>query len=589
MEVTCRCLMAIGLLVSFAGNAEVLSIAHRGNSVVAPENTVAAFAAALEHSDMVEVDVRVSSDGRLVVMHDSTVDRTTDGAGSVSGKTLAQLKTLDAGSWFAPRFAEQEVPTLEESLNAILPACTPLIEHKAGTAARYATELRRLGAITNVVVQSFDWNFLSELHALEPELRLCALGSGTFTESALETITNSGAGAVAWERASVGSAEASRVHAAGLQLLVWTVDGEEIRRFVELGVDGIISNDPARVRSITRPRPPGLMGGLRRGLAAYWPLDDGMGMPGATVVKDTRGLSPGVVTGGASGLAWGAGMALGFGGCFQAAGEEAGAEFAPTPELDINTNAVTISLWTKLNQLPSSVPESFAGLFDSVQDSYVLYLDRSARELRFKVTTENGQGARPGIGQASLTTNEWLHVVGTFNGAAAPNAGRAAIYLNGEMRDEHIGADGSTGTGLTGIVKPSQYAAIGHNGPQATYPFHGSVDDVAVWARALSAEEIRLVYETGKAGFSVGELFREASPAIRVEMCERVGNMVRIRFRAEGEWRAFKLLRSATIEGPYLEGPRLGPTAVSEGLYEFVYPVRGEMVREFLRVGADKW
>ncbi len=486
----------------------------------------------------------------------------------------------------SPRFAEEEVPTLEESLNAILPACTPLIEHKAGTAARYATELRRLGAITNVVVQSFDWNFLSNCMHWSGVAPVRARQRNVH-RVALEAITNSGQGRWPGNGPRCGSAEVSRVHAAGLQLLVWTVDGEDDTEVCRAGVDGIISNDPARVRSITRPRPPGLTGGLRRGWRriGHWTMEwDAR----ATVVKDTRGLSPGVVTGGAGGSAWGAGMALGLGDAFRRR------ERRPARSSHLRRNWIstptrlTLSLWVKLNQLPSSATESFAGIFDSVQDSYVLYLDASARELRFKVTTENGQGARPGIGQASLTTNDWLHVVGTFNGAAAPNAGRAAIYLNGERRDEHLGADGSTGTGLTGSVKPSQYAAIGHNGPQAAYPFHGSVDDVAVWARELSAEEIRLVYETGKAGFSVGELFREASPAIRVEMCERVGNMVRIRFRAEGEWRAFKLLRSATIEGPYLEGPRLGPTAVSEGLYEFVYPVRGEMVREFLRVGADE-
>src|SRR5688572_15046907 len=101
--------------------AQVLSIAHRGSSLFAPENTLAACFAAEGKADLVEVDVRVSSDGKLVLMHDASVDRTTDGTGAVSGKTLAQLKLLDAGSWFAPGFAGERIPLLEEMLTNTLP------------------------------------------------------------------------------------------------------------------------------------------------------------------------------------------------------------------------------------------------------------------------------------------------------------------------------------------------------------------------------------------------------------------------------------------------------------------------------------
>src|SRR5512141_971918 len=105
----CRVLAVLAagvVLFVFRGNdfAAVLSIGHRGNSLFAPENTVASFRAAWGKADFVEMDGQVSSDGYLVVMHDATVDRTTDGTGAVSGKTLAQLKLLDAGSWFSSAF-----------------------------------------------------------------------------------------------------------------------------------------------------------------------------------------------------------------------------------------------------------------------------------------------------------------------------------------------------------------------------------------------------------------------------------------------------------------------------------------------------
>jgi len=136
--------------------AGVLSIAHRGDSLFAPENTMAAFDSALGKADLVETDVHVSSDGKLVILHDSTVDRTTDGSGAVSGKTLAQLKLLDAGSWFATNFVGKQIPTLEEMITRVLPGAVPLIERKAGPASAFVAELQRLNVVTNVILQSFD-------------------------------------------------------------------------------------------------------------------------------------------------------------------------------------------------------------------------------------------------------------------------------------------------------------------------------------------------------------------------------------------------------------------------------------------------
>src|ERR1044071_5237850 len=105
-------LLAATTCISLA-SAEVLSIGHRGNSLFAPENTLASFAAAWGKADLVETDGRVSSDGRLVIRHDATVQRTTDGSGAISTSTVAQLKLLDAGSWFAASFTGERIPTLE--------------------------------------------------------------------------------------------------------------------------------------------------------------------------------------------------------------------------------------------------------------------------------------------------------------------------------------------------------------------------------------------------------------------------------------------------------------------------------------------
>src|SRR5512136_697214 len=98
----------------------LLNIAHRGASAAAPQNTLAAFRKAVElGADGVELDVQLSADGAVVVIHDFTVDKTTDGTGRVAAKTLAELKALDAGSRFSPQFAGERIPTLAEVFEAI--------------------------------------------------------------------------------------------------------------------------------------------------------------------------------------------------------------------------------------------------------------------------------------------------------------------------------------------------------------------------------------------------------------------------------------------------------------------------------------
>lgn len=99
--------------------SESIIIAHRGLDETYPENTLTAFRAALEKGMAIEIDVRGTSDEELIVFHDDTVDRTTDGEGRVAQMTLAEVKALDAGSWWADEFAGERVPTLIETLDVV--------------------------------------------------------------------------------------------------------------------------------------------------------------------------------------------------------------------------------------------------------------------------------------------------------------------------------------------------------------------------------------------------------------------------------------------------------------------------------------
>ncbi|UOQ94415.1 glycerophosphodiester phosphodiesterase [Halobacillus shinanisalinarum] len=109
-------LMMILNLLNVFNDVEVY--AHRGASTIAPEHTIDAYDQAINYgADYIEIDLRMTKDNRIVAMHDQTVDRTTDGKGHISDLTLEEVKRLDAGSWFSPKFAGSEVPTLSEIFN----------------------------------------------------------------------------------------------------------------------------------------------------------------------------------------------------------------------------------------------------------------------------------------------------------------------------------------------------------------------------------------------------------------------------------------------------------------------------------------
>ena len=111
-----------------------LNIAHRGASALAPENTIAAFERAVElGADVIELDLHMSQDGELVVIHDDTLDRTTDGSGPVHHRSLGELMRLDAGRWFGEGFAGQRIPRLDEVLDRFAGKVPLALEIKAGS------------------------------------------------------------------------------------------------------------------------------------------------------------------------------------------------------------------------------------------------------------------------------------------------------------------------------------------------------------------------------------------------------------------------------------------------------------------------
>lgn len=159
---------------------ELEIIAHRGFSAIAPENTLAAFHAAVQHqANSVEFDVQLSADGMPIIIHDSTLDRTTNGTGLVREKTLKELKTLDAGSWFDSKFATEQIPTLQEAL-AILKDIPTYIYIEVKNSEYWSVS--DISNFLNIIIESelqnkcivisFDHNFLEQLRQQTTDIKV---------------------------------------------------------------------------------------------------------------------------------------------------------------------------------------------------------------------------------------------------------------------------------------------------------------------------------------------------------------------------------------------------------------------------------
>lgn len=242
-----------------------LVIAHRGYSQLAPENTLPSFNLAIAAgADLIELDCHHSKDGQLIVIHDHKLNRTTDAAArwrkkrvTVEHRTAEEIQSLDAGSWFSPKFGGVKVPLLAEALDAIQPASVPLIERKTGDPAACIKLLREKNLINRVIVQSFDWKFLREFHEHEPSQILGALGPPAFLANGrkpiikrrrlvaawLNALEKTGAKIVVWSR-RVSKHSVRLAHERGLLVWVYTINSSALaHRLLNIGVDGLITDD----------------------------------------------------------------------------------------------------------------------------------------------------------------------------------------------------------------------------------------------------------------------------------------------------------------------------------------------------------
>jgi len=222
-------------------------IGHRGAAGLEPENTLRSVRRAIELGvDRVEIDVRISRDGRLVIMHDETVDRTTNGHGYVSELTFDDLRSLDAGMG-------EKIPTLDEILKFTMGKAKLEIELKVPEATEPTIQLiEELNAEKDVIIISFIHELLERVHDLNPNIKTGALFFEV-PKDILQRALKVHASSIHVYYRNVNSELVKEAHRSGLEVAVWNPNRiEEMREMIDLGVDAIGSDRPDRLIQLLR-------------------------------------------------------------------------------------------------------------------------------------------------------------------------------------------------------------------------------------------------------------------------------------------------------------------------------------------------
>lgn len=255
----------MSMMTLWPRQAPCLIIGHRGAMGYAPENTLASFEEAVRRgADLIELDVQLSSDGEVVVIHDTSVDRTTDGEGLVRDLPWKKIRTFDAGAWYGPEFAREYIPSLTEVIRRFRNRRTTC-RHALGFVIELKTVRGSGGALADAVVAalqkedflervfliSFDMAALQEVRSAHRHLPTGLLYSEEGEESRIHQARMIGAQALFPRKTCVTARGVVAAHKAGLTVATWTANTKnEMRRLIACGVDAIATNYTDRLRSL---------------------------------------------------------------------------------------------------------------------------------------------------------------------------------------------------------------------------------------------------------------------------------------------------------------------------------------------------
>ena len=241
-------------------------IAHRGYSQKYPENTLAAFeAAAATGVPMIELDVRFSRDRRPVVIHDTTLERTTNGYGAVKDFTVAELKKLDAGSWFDPAYADQRVPELPEVLDPVGSRTRLNIEIKAqayeprhppdAIEKQIVAMVKKKNLKDSVLISSFEIDFLVQIASMPDPPAIAYISHTPATRRILALCTHLKVFSWHPDYRIVTLKQVDMMHAAGIKVFPYNVNTfENYVQMMDMQVDGVITDDPVAAAQWSRMR-----------------------------------------------------------------------------------------------------------------------------------------------------------------------------------------------------------------------------------------------------------------------------------------------------------------------------------------------
>ncbi len=233
-----------------------LIIAHRGYRAKYPENTLASFSAALDIGvKMIELDVMLTRDRKKVVIHDATLECTTDGHGQVNSYTLQELKELDAGSWFHPRFAGERLPALDEVLDLVSDHALLNIEIKSNAyeahqppdaIEKQVVELvRRKNVLTSVLISSFEWKIVENVALMEDAPAIALISKYPAEGDNVKLCIR--LKAFSWHPncSELKYDQVKIMREEGIKVFPYNVDSPgEYQRMIQMDVDGIITSDP---------------------------------------------------------------------------------------------------------------------------------------------------------------------------------------------------------------------------------------------------------------------------------------------------------------------------------------------------------
>jgi glycerophosphoryl diester phosphodiesterase len=233
-----------------------LVIAHRGASGHTPENTLAAFQRAVElGATFIETDLQVTRDGRFVAIHDSTVERTTNGSGEVHDFTSDELSQVDAGLWFDRDFMGERVPTLEMILefskkNDVVFYLELKYPAVWGMDHALVAALQKAANTARTIVISFDPATLAPLRRLDPSIMMGLLVEDAAPDC-IQKALDLGARQLCPKFQNITPELVEAAHRADLQVVTWTVNSaQDMRSMIAAGVDGIMTDFPDRLRAL---------------------------------------------------------------------------------------------------------------------------------------------------------------------------------------------------------------------------------------------------------------------------------------------------------------------------------------------------